>query len=520
MTDTTAASRYQALSSIRQPVLDRARECAALTLPFLIPPEGSTEGVKLPTPYQSVGARGVIALTAKTLTTTLPPNTPFFRLDIEEYTLKELSQNPGLRSEIEAGLAMVERTASLAIESSNLRVGVHESLQHLVVSGNVLMHVMPDKGMRVFGLDNFVCLRDPSGNPIEIIAKEIVAKEALPDGVAEMLPEKKKTKRRGLDTGTPDNHTLYTHLRRVNARKWDVVQWVDDMIIESTRGSYPVDLCPWLPLRWNRIDGESYGRGHVESYLGDIKTLEALSKAIVEFAAGAAKVIALVNPNGITSETDLSEAENFEFVSGLATDVSFMRIDKYADLNVAKTLADDLTRRLEQAFLMGSSIQRQGERVTAEEIRYMAAELEATIGGVYALLSQELQLPLVNILLHQLTKSKRLPPLPKGVVTPTITTGLDALSRANDLVKLDRLVAGLRDLYGPEALAQETNVGDYIKRRAAALGMDIDGLIKSDEQKAAEAEARQQREMMQQLGPNMINAAGGMMQKGMEPPNE
>lgn len=511
-----ATARYAALASIRQPVLDRARECSKLTLPYLVPPEGGIEAQKLPTPYQSIGAQGVIALAAKTITTILPPNSPFFRLDIEEFTLKELGQNPGMKTEIEAGLAMVERTATLFIETSNMRVGLHEVLQHLIVTGNVLVHFRPDGSVRVFGIDQYVTMRDPSGNPIEIIAREQVAFEALPTSVQELLPQKQK----GLRKGNPRMHTLYTKLERVNAVKWEAVQYVDDIVIETTRGAYPADLLPWMPLRWNRVDGDSYGRGHVEAYLGDLKSLEGLSKAILEFAAGAAKVIPLVNPNGVTDEKDLSEAENFEFVSGMAQDVSFVQVNKYADLNVAKQLADDLTRRLAQCFLMGSSIQRAGERVTAEEIRYMAAELEATIGGVYALLAQELQLPLVRIILDQLTKKKRLPPLPKGLVSPTITTGLDALSRANDLTKLDRLVAGLRDLYGPEALAAETNVGDYIKRRASALGMDIDGLIKSPEQKQAEQQQRMQMEMMNRMGPNMINQVGNMAKAGMEQPQE
>ena len=512
---TTPAARYTALSSTRQPVLDRARECSALTLPYIAPPDGTSESAKLPTPYQSIGAQGVISLAAKTVSTILPPNTSFFRLDIEEFALKELSENPKMKIEVDAGLGMIERTVSKTIETSDIRVGFYEALSHLIVTGNVLVYYRPDNSLRVFGLDQYVCLRDPSGSPVEIIAKEQVAYEALPEDVQGLIP-KKATK----TEGTMQKHSLYTWMTRVNAARWEIVQFVDDIPIESTRGGYPSEMLPWLALRWNRVDGESYGRGHVEAYLGDLKSLEGLSRAILEFAAGAAKVIPLVNPNGVTDESDLAKAENFEFTSGDAKDVTFVRLDKYADLNVAKQMADDLTRRLAQCFLMGSSVQRAGERVTAEEIRYMAAELEGTIGGVYSILAQELQVPLVKVIMAQLTKTKRIPPLPKGMVSPTVTTGLDALSRANDLAKLDRLVSGLRDLYGPEALAAETNVGDYIKLRATGLSLNIDGLVKTPEQKAAEQQQRMQTEMMNRLGPNMINQMGSLAQAGMEAPNE
>lgn len=511
---TTTAARYQQLKQSREPFLTTAREAATLSLPFKVPPEGHSASAKLPTPNQSVGAQGTNTLAAKIMMTLLPPNEPFFRLDVEEFTMQEISKNEAARAEVEAAMSMIERTVTTFSEASDIRVGVHEAAHHLIISGNALLHFGTDGSLRVYSLAHFCVVRDPSGNTVEIIAEETVSVSTLPDEIRAMLPEAKQK----ADNVTDQTCVLYTHITRLDAKKYEVVQSVDDVMIESTRGSYPADLCPWLAIRWNRVDGESYGRSHIEAYLGDLKTLEAITKAITEFAAGAAKVIPLVNPNGQTDERDLAEAENFEFVPGIAADVTFLKIDKYADLQVAKALADDLTRRLEQAFLMNRSIQRSGERVTAEEIRTLAADLEETIGGVYILLAQEMQLPLVKLIMALLTKQKRLPALPKGLISPSITTGLDALSRMHDLTKLDRLVAGLRDLYGPEALSAETNVGDYLKRRAAALGIDATGLIKTPEQKQAEADQRMQMEMMAKLGPNAVNQLGGMAQKGMEAP--
>lgn len=515
---TTTAARYTELSGDREAFLTRARSNSELTIPALIPPTGHSGSSDLKQPYQSVGAQGVISLAAKASTTLMPPNEPFFRLDIEEYTRAELSQNPEARAEIEQALTMVERTASRSVEASGTRMGFSEAVQHLIVGGNALVYVQDDMNLKVYGLDRYVVLRDPAGNAIEIITEEEVALATLSPEVRALVDtnanagggDSKEQKKAVSETAK-----LYTHLIR-DENMWLVMQSINDKDIPGTSGTYPIDRCPWFPLRWTRIDGEDYGRSHVETVIGDLQSLENLTKAILEFAAGAAKVIALVNPNGNTDENDLSDAENFEFVSGDAEDVSFLRIDKYADLQVAKNLADDLTRRIEQHFLKNSSVQRQGERVTAEEIRYMAADLEATIGAVYVQLSQEFQLPLVLITIDNLVKQKRLPKLPKELVQPTVTTGIDALSRQGDLNKLDMMVAGLRDLYGPEALAAETNVSDYVKRRAAALGIDPTGLIKTEEQKKAELQERIQLQMLQQGTPQMINQMGQMAQKGME----
>ena len=55
-----------------------------------------------------------------------------------------------------------------------------------------------------------------------------------------------------------------------------------------------------MALRLIVVDGEAYGRSYVEEYLGDIKSLEGLTKAIVEGSAAMAKLLIFVSPNGTT----------------------------------------------------------------------------------------------------------------------------------------------------------------------------------------------------------------------------
>ena len=53
-----ALTRYQSLAADRQQFLDTARDCAELTLPYLVVNDGQTKGGKLPVPWQSLGAKG------------------------------------------------------------------------------------------------------------------------------------------------------------------------------------------------------------------------------------------------------------------------------------------------------------------------------------------------------------------------------------------------------------------------------------------------------------------------------
>jgi len=176
-----------------------------------------------------------------------------------------------------------------------------------------------------------------------------------------------------------------------------------------------------------------------------------------------------------------------------------------------------IQERLSHAFLLNSSVVRDAERVTAEEIRMLSQELEAALGGLYSILSQEFQLPLVTSLMARMNKEGRLPKLPKDIVKPTIVTGVEALGRGNDLNRLDMFLAGATQVVGPEAVSQYVNVGDYFKRRATALGIETEGLIKSDEQLQQEAQAAQMQQMAEKLGGPAINA---MSQQALAQPDQ
>ena len=68
----------------REVFIERARESAELTIPHLFPPKGSNESTNFPTPYQSVGSRGVMNLSSKLMLALFPPQAPFFRLGIDD----------------------------------------------------------------------------------------------------------------------------------------------------------------------------------------------------------------------------------------------------------------------------------------------------------------------------------------------------------------------------------------------------------------------------------------------------
>lgn len=468
---------------------------------------GHTETSSLPTPYQGLGARGVNNLASKLLLALLPPNTPFFRLLLDSLTIQQLTASGQItKGEIEKSLNKIERAIMEWIETSKARTSVFEALKLLVVTGNALLYAPSKGGVKVYKIDQYCVKRDPMGEVMEIIIQEKIHPFALPESVREHVKQSIKT---------PDETVeIYTRILRT-PKKWEVTQEVEGKEIEESQGSYKLDDCPYNAIRWTAIANEDYGRGLVEEYIGDLISLEGLMQTIVEGSAAAAKILFLVNPNGTTRIKSITESANGDVREGNATDVTVLQANKFADFRVALETVDRIEKRLAYAFLLNTSVQRDAERVTAEEIRYIAKELEDALGGVYSVLSQELQLPFVERMMAQMKVAKKLPAIPKQV-KPVITTGLEALGRGQDLNKLDLFVRQLEPL-GPETIAEFLRVDEYITRVGTSLGIDTDGLVNTQEDVIHQRQQMMMAQMAQQAGPKVAGEiAKGAVQNAQE----
>ena len=492
-----ARSRYDHLTSYRNHFLNIAVECSELTLPYLIQRDETRPSHKnLRQPWQSVGSKAVVTLASKLMLALLPPQTTFFKLQIDDSKLgTELPAE--IRSELDLSFAKMERMVMDSIAASGDRVAVHQAIKHLVVGGNALLYMGKD-GIKHYPLNRYVVERDGNGNVIEIVTKELINKQLLPKEFQELSKEQ---------TGNESIHNdveIYTHVKLDNNR-WVWHQEAFDKAIPNTDGKAPKDANPWLVLRFNSVDGENYGRGRVEEFLGDFKSLNALSQAMVEGSASAAKVVFVVSPSSMTKPQTIAQAGNGAIVQGRPEDIGVIQVGKTADFSTAMTMMQTLERRLLEAFLVMNV--RQSERTTAEEVRLTQLELEQQLGGLFSLLTVEFLVPYLNRKLLVLSRSGQLPKYPKDLVKPTIVAGINALGRGQDRESLTAFITTVSQTLGPEALMKFINADEAIKRLAAAQGIDVLNLVKSmeDQQAEADAAAQQEQEMAQmQMAPQLL----------------
>lgn len=498
---------YDSLEPLKKPYIYRAVEAAKVTIPSLFVDDENTEEDKFPQPYQAVGAQGINNLASKLLLSLMPVSTPFFKLTLNASNeeVAKIDNIEQIQSELDAALNKLENIILKELEAKVIRPRIFEALKQLLVSGNVALQIQPDGSLRVIRLRDYVVERDGAGNIIKFVLKEKVSPSVLPSSIQ-------------IDTNE-DDVEIYTLVERVSKDKYIVTQEINDRIVSGPTEVIE-DGMPFIVLRFNVIPGESYGRGHVEDYLGDLYTLDRLSKSILEAAAASSKIVFLLNPKSTISLKRLTQARSGDVIEGEPGDITALQLNKFPDLQVAFSMASNIQERLTFAFLLNRAVQRQAERVTAEEIRFVSQELEDTLGGVFSMLAEELQIPLVKKYLFKLKELGVIDQnIPNEALSPTIVTGIQALGRMHDLSKIQNFIANTVNILGPEVLLRSIDPSKLILKIAAATGVNVDDILKSEEDIQQEEVNERLAQLSQQVTPEIVKQLGNnpeLIQKFIE----
>lgn len=523
---------YKALESDKRFFIDTAKDCCKYTIPALLSYfEDNSRVYDIEYPYQCLGANGISNLASKLLTALTPSSLPFFKFMISDYGLiQERSQEiSDFRIIVDKMLSDYALQVTDLIKTSNDTSFLYEMWQLLLVSGNVLIKDPDDNSnIRIYSLRDYCVRRDRAGTPVEIVLKENISPVVLPKEILEQikvkldmpsevqeLPSDERNEQKGYD--------IYTYCKR-EQESWYIHQEVKGIIISGTEQKVPLDACPFIALRIFNGAGEDYSRSYVSNYLGDLKSLDGLSQASIEAAAMISKHILLVDPTGLTDKDDVAEALNGETIDGRPSDVSFLQAQKGYDLRTVSEEASKIEERLNRAFLVTNGMIRDAERVTREEIRAVAKEIEEALGGLYSTCSHSFQVPYLKRKLYKLRKMKLLPPLDKNI-KPVIVAGFEALGTNSEKDNLIEFMNYARDLTGGNFGAVfKTN--NLIKKVASIMSINLDGLIYTDEElEQQKAQAMQQQtqqqgmDMLKAAIPQAVNNAGELMQIAGSPPH-
>lgn len=506
----TIEKRYEKLAVKRQPFLERARRFSRYTIPNLYPELNSGQGDygdgSNTTGWQSFGAEAVNSLTNNLVMTLFPPHSSFARLDLSPEAKQVLTEEDVKVIEHEASLVNAEKEAMLEHERLAGRVGLGEATEHLLVGGTACLAVptTDDSTLINYPLTQFVNRRDKSGNLLELIIMEEKSIDTFDEEIQAIIKAKLRTS--GKHKKNSDDVKLYTRC----LYKHGMYHIEQEVVGEKVGRPYRVkpENLPFIVLRWKSNYGEDYGRSLVEQFAGDFHVIQVLSEAIAKGMILMADVKYLVRPGSVTDIDHLIESPTGEFVYGNIDDIGVLQLEKYADFTPIADVLDKYERRVGRAFLLGSQVQRNAERVTAYEIRRDALEMERSLGGAYSLLATTLQRPYFRLLLQRIGFD-----LPANLVNTVLLTGIEALSKMSDADKFmqwsEQMATAANSL--PPQLAERMKWGDFALHTANQLSYQLPFMMTEEEYQeymANKAKA-QQAEIMNQGVANAIPAVAG-----------
>lgn len=471
----SASATWMRLSGLSTSMIERMERYAHLTIPKIMLQNGfEPVGSDQTHDYQSIGAQSVNHVTNKIMLAMFRPSQPFYRLQLSPKAKADAMAAGMQEQSLAPILAKMERDSVKLLDARMQRPKLYTAIRHLVITGNVLL-CLEDKELRVMGLKYWRVKRTMRGKIHTLVIHEKVAFDELERDVQEAMPAKYS---RG-----PVSDQMVSYYKRIIRQRngsYIVEQWVDEVKLDQrTFGSrYTEDKLPYRVLTWDLSDESDYATGLVEEYSGDLEALSILSETVVDGAVAGCDWRWLIDPGGITKVDDVKNSRTGDAIPGTKENIDTTSGGNAEAIARAMEVMNVWEKRVARGFLLLSAVTRDAERVTAEEMRLTANELDTAYGGVYSALSGQIQKPIAEWLLAEDGNDIR----GKGIEVQVIT-GLDALSRNGDLEAFKLAMGDLALLTQlPEELQGRIKFSDIAAFVGDGRGIDLTPFLKSEEE--------------------------------------
>jgi len=414
---------------------------------------------------QSLGADLISSLSSKLIKSIFPFGQKFFRLYMDESNEK-----------IENMLIILEDTLLKQSNALNIRGVVTQVIEHLLITGNVLLDLTSDF-VNFYRLDEYVVARREDGEWYQIIINKKMV--ILPDD--DSIYSKYASSQGDTDyySTNPFEYDFYIDIRKPLKGNIVIREFINDIEVVEKKREVSRDY-PIYPIRLYEEAGDNYSHSYAFRHIGDLRFYDDLSKVVRQSALIDSKVIHLVNPASVLADNlkELASARNGDFVVGNDGDVVPYSPNHKYSIQFLIGVMEQVERRLSIAYLRGLGVIRE-RQTTAYEVQTLINEMSEKFGGFYITISHSLQQPIFDFMLKTLKLDKKL----KDVKVEFLN-GIDTLRDADKFQKLTQLVP-------LEAIYSSGQVG-YIsfekvfKLYAQALGLNTEELIKDEQEIQAE----------------------------------
>lgn len=488
--------RFVELDRDRSMKMMRARSCAMLTIPSLLPPLEHNQDTPLRLPFSSSAARGVTKLSSKIVSVLMPlDNQPVFEF--------VASSGKTISPEAQELISTLESEVYRAMSRGNLRDVAFRAIQNLLVVGDVLLVMETVSDYRLIRLDQYVVVRDIEGNPLEIVYIVFVPNEEATRtlGGVVAVPTNEPYYRVGFDTVFI--RVVKEEVADENGSKRSV--WKE--VRQLRNGSeYPgggiMEVSKYLPLRWTHVDGEDYGRSMVEEIYGDVAFLEASTEALTYSMAAASTFWMRKKPGSVADNKDTERKPIGSWITANEDDVGCISpaATLSPQISAMQVTVDTYSKKVAEWFLNAAASIPTGDRVTAAAIALISNEISDGLGGPFVTFARQWNEGVCTRAVWALKNDNKLDPrfvklLDDDVLSLSVVTGLQALNRTQQITKLIQMGEIVRAL-PPQAQAR-FKWEQYGRTLMSNMGYRPDDWVMNDDDFDA-LQAKQQAMLAQQ----------------------
>lgn len=519
--------RWDELHSKKTSILTYCEQYSRWTLPYVFPEDSSsTKDLELSVSSDSIGSKGVNHLSNKIVSTLFPAKSLFFRLVVdqemrdlvEEALLQSGAEGEALRQQLEMQITAAEDELQKAEKRVEDRLNMIQFrpqavnvVKQLIVTGNSLVYYPEDGGtVQVYNLRNFHVCRDIAGEVVEIMTRDQRAFETFSSAVQEKLKADarfKKMHKGDKQYEDATNVVIYTRILLESDGRYHVTQYADDVKLDTDGAVYTKNQLRWVPLVWNLVQGEDYGRGLVADYAGAFHAINTLSNALLNIAAIMGDIKIFVNPQSMIDVLRVEQAPSGSYHAGNPADIGTMQFNKITEAQFIQAMIERYERQIAAAFMLTQDLTRQAERVTAAEIQRDVDELETSNSGIYSRLAATWQYHTAVLALADTGF--------EGIgdgIEPRIITGMDSLSRAGEAYNMRLFLTDLGLLNGvPEDIRRAIKAPNFMKQISQYHQVPYEGWTftqdEMDQRAQADLDRQQQLEETKQAGQVQAAAA-------------
>ena len=466
--------------------------CAKYTLPQIYLEDAIRESGIEPEDLvigDSIGAESLNNFVSQLSKIVFPIQGAFFRVD-----KKQNRDTPNIDSlsdtQKQDKFRELEERAMEALYVRGLHAQKFMLLAQLVGLGDVVFRVPRgrESDIQVYDMNDVVIKRTRNNKLADLIIREKTEYRFLSEKAKGTLRVRGKKVYK-----EDDVLSLYTHVRLNSNNKFEIHLSLEDVPLDTELNFYACDKCEYNVSSITLKRGSNYGTGVVQQYLPLIHKANVYADTNTDIAVAGSLVNWAIKPNVSLRPDEFAQREQGQPFAINPDDIKPIVADIGSHLQITSLQYNSLVNTLQRVFLLPQAVQRDAERVTAQEIRMVAAKIEEQHSGLYAQIAERLQRPLAILGLDLIEDEDLLKY--KDEVEVKVVTAMEAQSRG---MELDNMLASLGDatIFNsvPPQVAERLKIDDVMSTIFNNRNVDAPKYVKSEDEFQAEQQAIANRE--------------------------